>query len=96
MAKYQSIKDKQRIKGITNKQAAITRKRNNQVNDYINETCRRIINYCIYNDIWSLVLGYNENIQDKINIGRVNNQNFVNIPIGNIRSKLEYLCKLYK
>lgn len=32
MAKYQSIKDKQGIKGITNKQAAITRKRNNQVN----------------------------------------------------------------
>ena len=95
MAKYQSIKDKQRIKGITNKQAAITRKRNNQVNDYINKTCRKIINYCIDNDIGTLVLGYNDNMQDKINIGRVNNQNFVNIPIGSIRAKLDYLCKLY-
>ena len=95
MAKYQSIKDKQRIKVITNKQAAITRKRNNQVNDYISKACRRITNYCIENDIGILVLGYNDNIQDKINIGRVNNQNFVNIPIGQIRSKLKYLCKLY-
>ncbi len=95
MAKWQSIKDNQKIKGITNKQATITRKRNNQVNDYINKSCRKIINYCINNDIGTLVLGYNDNIQDKINIGRVNNQNFVNIPIGNIRFKLEYLCKLY-
>ncbi|TJX12844.1 transposase, partial [Tissierella creatinini] len=95
MSKYQSIKDKQKIKGITNKQAAITRKRNNQVNDYINKSLRKIINYCINNDIGNLVLGYNDDIQDKINIGRVNNQNFVNIPIGNIKSKLEYLCKLY-
>ena len=95
MAKYQSIKDKQKIKTITNRQAAITRKRNNQVNDYISKACRKIINYCINNDIGTLVLGYNGNIQDKINIGRVNNQNFVNIPIGQIRTKLKYLCKLY-
>ena len=60
---------------------------------YISKTCRQIINYCIRNDIGTLVLGYNENIQRKINIGRVNNQNFVNIPIGNIKNKLEYLCK---
>lgn len=95
MAKHQSIKDKQKIKGITKYQGSITRKRNNQVNDYINKTCRYIINYCINNDIGTLVLGYNKDIQNKINIGKTNNQNFVNIPIGNIKDKLDYLCKLY-
>jgi len=30
------------------------------------------------------------------NLGRKNNQNFVNIPVGNIKEKLEYLCKLFK
>jgi putative transposase len=95
MAKYQSIKDKQGIKGITKYQGIITRKRNNQVNDYINKACRYIINYCINNDIGTIVLGYNEDIQNKINIGRINNQNFVNIPIGIIKDKLEYLCRLY-
>jgi IS605 OrfB family transposase len=95
MAKYQSIKDKQGIKGITKYQVIITRKRNNQVNDYINKACRYIINYCINNDIGTIVLGYNEDIQNKINIGKINNQNFVNIPIGNIKNKLDYLCKLY-
>ena len=95
MAKYQSIKDKQGIKRITKYQVIITRKRNNQVNDYINKACRYIINYCINNDIGTIVLGYNKDIQNKINIGKINNQNFVNIPIGNIKDKLDYLCKLY-
>ena len=95
MAKYQSIKDKQRIEGITKRQAILTQKRNNQANDYISKACRYIINYCINNDIGTLVLGYNQDIQNKINIGKINNQNFVNIPMGNIKDKLDYLCKLY-
>ena len=32
---------------------------------------------------------------NKSNIGRRNNQNLVNLPVGEIRKKLEYLCKLY-
>jgi IS605 OrfB family transposase len=47
------------------------------------------------NDIGNLVIGYNETLQRNINLGRINNQNFVNIPFANIKEKLEYLCKLY-
>lgn len=91
----QSIKDKEGIKGITNKQMIITNNRNNKVNDYINKTCRYVINYCLENNIGNLVIGYNETLQKDINLGKKNNQNFVNIPVGNIKEKLEYLCKLY-
>ena len=70
-------------------------KRNNKVNDYIKKTCRYIINYCLNNEIGNLVIGYNVTLQKNINLGRVNNQNFVNIPVGDIKEKLEYLCKLY-
>lgn len=28
-------------------------------------------------------------------MGKVTNQNFVNIPLGKLRDKLQYLCKLY-
>lgn len=94
-SRLQSIKDLQGIKGTTRKQAILRNNRNNKVNDYINKTCKYIINYCLDNNIGSLVIGYNETIQRDINIGKVNNQNFVNIPIGNIKEKLEYLCKLY-
>ena len=94
-ARLQSIKDKQDIDSVTKRQSIITNNRNNAVNDYINKTCRYIINYCLSNDTGNLVIGYNETLQKDINLGKRNNQNFVNIPIANIKLKLEYLCRLY-
>lgn len=94
-SRLQSDKDLRGIKYITKRQELLINKRNNRVNDYINKTCRYIINYCLDNKIGNLVIGYNETLQKNINLGKVNNQNFVNIPVGNIKEKLEYLCKLY-
>ena len=94
-ARLQSIKDKQHYgKKSTNRQKAIARDRNNKVNDYMNKAARKVINYCIANDIGALVVGYNETFQRNSHIGKRNNQNFVNIPYGQLRSKLEYLCRL--
>ena len=94
-AKLQSIKDKQKIERTTLRQKRITRKRNNRINDYLSKAARTIVNYCLNNDIGKLVLGYNEDFQRNLNIGSINNQNFVNIPYGKLRDKLIYLCKLY-
>ena len=94
-ARLQSIKDKQHYgKKSTSRQKAIARSRNNKVNDYMNKAARKVINYCIANDIGTLVVGYNETFQRGGHIGKRNNQNFVNIPYGQLRSKLEYLCKM--
>ena len=94
-ARLQSIKDKQHFgRKPTNRQKAIARDRNNKVNDYMNKVARKVIDYCIANDIGTLVTGYNETFQRGSNIGKQNNQNFVNIPYGQLRSKLEYLCEL--
>lgn len=94
-ARLQSIKDKQHIgRKTTNRQKAIARDRNNKVNDYMNKAARKVIDYCIANDIGTLVVGYNETFQRNSNIGKQNNQNFVNIPYGKLREKLEYLCEL--
>ena len=94
-AKLQSIKDKQNINRQTKQQFLISRKRKNRVDDYINKTCRYIINYCISNDIGTLVIGYNQSFQNKTNLGKRNNQIFTHLPFGKIREKLEYLCKRY-
>ena len=94
-ARLQSIKDKQHFgRKLTNRQKVIVRNRNNKVNDYMNKIARKVIDYCIINDIGTLVVGYNETFQRNSNIGKQNNQNFVNIPYGQLRNKLEYLCKL--
>ena len=94
-ARLQSVKDKQHLgKKPTNKQKAAARNRNNKVNDYMNKAARMVIDYCINNNIGTLVVGYNETFQRNSHIGKQNNQNFANIPYGQLRNKLEYLCKL--
>jgi len=73
-ARLQSIKDKQGIKGTTNQQKDLYRRRNNQVNDYVLKTARTIINYCLLHDIGMLVIGYHETLQRRSNLGKRNNQ----------------------
>lgn len=94
-AKLQSIKDKQGIDNITLRQSIILNNRNNKLNDYMNKAARYIVDYCINNDIGNIVVGYNETFQRNSDIGKRNNQTFVNIPYGKLRDKLEYLSKLY-
>ncbi|HCA56257.1 MAG TPA: transposase, partial [Ruminococcaceae bacterium] len=94
-ARLQSIKDRQGDKRrTTNRQKILADKRNRQVNDYMSKTARKIIDYCISHDIGTLVIGYNETFQRDSDMNKRNNQNFVNIPYGKLRSKLEYLCEL--
>ena len=94
MARLRSISMKQGLK-TTNHIQRINAKRNNQVNDYIKKTARYIINYCIENDIGTLIVGYNADFKRNSNIGKINNQNFVQIPLGNLRQQLEFLCWKY-
>jgi len=94
-ARLQSIKDKQGIKGLTNRQYRLLTKRNNRVNYYMNKTARIIVNYCIQNNIGNIVVGYNLDWKRNINIGSCNNQNFAQIPHGNLRLKIKSLCERY-
>ena len=95
-ARLTSIKDKQHLaKKPTSKQWQLARKRKLRVNDYIAKACRKVISYCLMHDIGVLVCGYNVTFQQNSHMGKVNNQNFVNLPYGEIRRKLKYLCELY-
>ena len=94
-SRLQSIKDKQHISVKTKQQSRLERKRNNQINDYISKTARYIINYCLNNSIGNIVIGYNPTLQKDSNIGRINNQNFANIPFGRLKDKLSNLSQYY-
>ena len=90
------LKDKQKLRRKpTNQQMRIARKRNLRVNDYISKACRKVLNYCLENNIGNLVCGYNVTFQCNTSMGKTNNQNFVAIPFGKIREKLRYLCEIY-
>lgn len=72
----------------------LTNKRNNKVNDYLHKSSRKIINHLVSNSINTLVIGYNKEWKQEINIGRRNNQNFTQIPYSRLIHMLEYKCKL--
>ena len=94
-SRLQSIKDKQgNTRKTTYHQKCLTDKRNRQVNDYMSKAAKKIVDYCITHDIGTLIIGYNETFQRSSDMSKANNQNFVNIPYGKLRSKLEYLCTL--
>ncbi len=94
-AQLQSESDKQGIKSFTNKQARLYQWRSNCVRDYLNKAARTIINHCLKHNIGKLIVGYNPGIKHLINIGRSNNQNFVQIPFWQLRQKLIALCYRY-
>ncbi|HLO51774.1 MAG TPA: transposase [Kamptonema sp.] len=94
-AQLQSKKDKQGIKSFTYKQARLYQWRNNCVRDYLNKAARIIIEHCLKHQIGKLIVGYNPGIKQEINIGRSNNQNFVQIPFWQLRQKLKALCLRY-
>ena len=95
-ARLQALNRKQHCdeRFVSHRQYALYRKRNRRVNDYISKAARYIVNYCVANDIGNLVCGYNVTFQEKPRIGRRNNQMFINLPFGQFRDKLAYLCKL--
>ena len=88
------IKDKQKYKGFTKQQYKILRKRNNKMEDYVNKSCKYIVDYCLTNNISTIVCGINKGWQHNARLGKVCNQNFTQIPFYKMRENLKYRCEL--
>ncbi len=69
-------------------------KRERQLNDIFHKISKQIINLLIDKGIGNLVVGYNKGWKDSINIGKRNNQTFVNIPYLKLIDYLKYKCEM--
>jgi IS605 OrfB family transposase len=78
----------------SNKIRKLTSKRNYRVDHYIHSASRLIINHLIANDIGTLVIGKNDLWKNGINIGKQNNQQFVQIPHARFVQQLAYKAQL--
>jgi putative transposase len=86
----QSNKDRQKYDFQTKKQQKLSRWKNNHFRDIFHQTSRWIINYCIQNNIGTIIIGYNEEWKQQCGMGRRNNQNFVQIPFAKLIQQIEY------
>ena len=80
--------------GISNKIIKLTNKRNNKIEDYFHKVSRYIINYCVKNDVGTIVVGKNKNWKQKSKLSKKINQNFVSIAFDSFINKLNYKAKL--
>ena len=76
------------------KKDALSRWRMNHINDYLHKASRYITNQLVSNNINTLIIGYNKGWKQDANIGKVNNQKFVQIPFLKFVNMLEYKCQL--
>ncbi|MDH6067869.1 transposase [Chrysosporum ovalisporum APH033B] len=79
----------------SNKLAAITEKRNRHMRYAVNKAARVVINHCLDNNIGSIVFGWNKCQKTNSDMGKTNNQMFVQIPTGKLKDRMEQLCKQY-
>ncbi len=75
--------------------ARITEKRNRQMRDAVNKAARIVVSHCLENNIGTLVFGWNEGQKNGSNMGKNNNQNFVQIPTAKLKNRIKQLCKQY-
>ena len=86
-AKYMSyIGDRGTSKNIKR----VILKRNNLITNYIHHASKFIVNYCLSNNIGTIIIGHNKGWKQESNIGKKSNQNFVSIPFNILIQQIQY------
>ncbi|MGB7441647.1 MAG: transposase, partial [Coleofasciculaceae cyanobacterium] len=79
----------------SNRLAAITEKRNRQMRNAVNTAARIVIDHCIANQIGTIVFGWNKGQKNGADMGKKNNQKFVQIPTAKLKNRIEQLSEQY-
>lgn len=77
-------------RGTSNNLKRIALKRYNLIRNYLHHTSKYIIDYCVSNNIGTIIVGHNKDWKQSINIGKKNNQNFVSIPFNTLIQQIVY------
>ncbi|MDL1957018.1 MAG: transposase [Candidatus Desulfofervidus auxilii] len=93
-AYLQSIKDKMKIRGNTKRLNKLEKKRKNWFKDKFHQISKYLIRFLVKNKIGNLVIGYNKDWKNKVNLGKKNNQSFQYIPFRMLVNFLRYKAEL--
>jgi len=72
----------------------LEQKRKYRIDDYFHKATRYIINQAVENHIGTIFIGHNNGWKQDINIGKRNNQNFVQIPFSKFINMMRYKAEL--
>jgi putative transposase len=89
-AKFQSfVGDKS-----SNRLVKLTNKRNRKVDDFLHKASKEIVDHLQSNCFGTFIIGKNKQWKTHINIGKKNNQAFVNVPHARFIEMIQYKCKI--
>lgn len=95
LAKLKSRQDTCKNKNVNrNKIQTLTNKRNNKIKDYLHKASRMLVNHLVSNGVSIIVIGHNKEWKQDINIGKTNNQNFVQMPFNAFIQMITYKAEL--
>jgi putative transposase len=80
--------------GTTKRMERLTIKRTRRINQYLHEASKAIMALLVQEGIGTLVVGKNPGWKQEAELGRVNNQHFVNLPHARFIGMLEYKAKV--
>ncbi|MGK7899397.1 MAG: RNA-guided endonuclease InsQ/TnpB family protein [Xenococcus sp. (in: cyanobacteria)] len=78
-----------------NELAALSEKRNRQFRDIRNKVARFIINWCLANNVGTIIFGWNKGIKNGSKMRKKENQEFVTVPHAAIKNRIEQLASQY-
>lgn len=92
-------KEQSKLKKVNNvnwskKLGQLTLWRENQIVNYFHKVTNHFVDYCIANDIDTVIIGRNQQWKDNISLGTRVNQNFVTIPFRRLYDLLKYKLEL--
>lgn len=87
---YRSLCKRMNNKNYSNEMNRLTKKRNSKMNDYMHKASRFIVDYCVTNQINTIIIGKNKGWKQNVSMGNVVNQNFVQIPFNRFISMIQY------
>jgi len=89
MARLQRIYAKQGIKK-SRRMKKLSVKRERKLKDFLHKASKFVAEWCAKRNIGRLVIGYNKEWKQEVNLGRRNNQNFVQIPFLMLIQQIKY------
>lgn len=95
LAELKSKLEKCNNKKTSKRIQKLTLKRNNKINHYLHCCSKQLIDFCIKNKIEKIIIGHNKSWKQNINIGKKNNQNFIQIPFNKLIDQLKYKSQKY-
>lgn len=69
-------------------------RRTNRLTNLLHKITTQLVNQLDSHNIDTVIFGYNVGKKQDINVGKVTNQNFVQLPITQMMSQLKYKCEL--